>query len=517
MVDWRMRYFLALLLLLSPLAISQSRGDASDIAAATRSVVRIAVFSSSDGQRTLIGYGSGVAVASDKIITNAHVAEPARTDESVTFTIIPSEGNTTYSARLIASAPGKDLALLQLAENGRLIPASFFSGIIGDGADVFAIGYPANVDIALEQSEADVLRPSPPVKTRGNISSGRSSKSVESLLHTAPIAPGSSGGPLADSCGRVIGINSFGSVADGGGAEFYFAISVREVITFLQSRDVNLAAVTNECRSVAELTRAEAEREAAMRAKVETEARIASELNRSREGKVRSDAEHAVIGERENHLAFATFLLVFSAVAGGAAWQFAERAQRDRFKIAASIGSFAFIFAVVVFIARPSFDEVDERVRAAMTRNIKDGLATNDKAVSANDGDRRCILQPERSRVTVSDTADVTFTWNKNGCINGRTQYVDNAGTWSRTFVPNTDAQVSVVSYEPDTELYRIDRYLLGLDAMDKARLARQRYEVTKCSADPDTAGKIDNMNKAVREVLSSSPNEILVFACSRK
>jgi serine protease Do len=517
MVDWRMRYFLALLLLLSPLAISQSRGDASDIAAATRSVVRIAVFSSSDGQRTLIGYGSGVAVASDKIITNAHVAEPARTDESVTFTIIPSEGNTTYSARLIASAPGKDLALLQLAENGRLIPASFFSGIIGDGADVFAIGYPANVDIALEQSEADVLRPSPPVKTRGNISSGRSSKSVESLLHTAPIAPGSSGGPLADSCGRVIGINSFGSVADGGGAEFYFAISVREVITFLQSRDVNLAAVTNECRSVAELTRAEAEREAAMRAKVEAEARIASELNRSREGKVRSDAEHAVIGERENHLAFATFLLVFSAVAGGAAWQFAERAQRDRFKIAAGVGSFAFIAAVIVFFARPSFDEVDERVRAAMTRNVKDGLATNDKALSANDGERRCILEPERSRVTVSDTADVTFTWNKNGCINGRTQYVDNAGTWSRTFVPNTDAQVSVVSYEPDTELYRIDRYLLGLDAMDKARLARQRYEVTKCSSDPDTAGKIDNMNKAVREVLSSSPNEILVFDCSRK
>jgi serine protease Do len=517
MVDWRMRYFLALLLLLSPLAISQSRGDASDIAAATRSVVRIAVFSSSDGQRTLIGYGSGVAVASDKIITNAHVAEPARTDESVTFTIIPSEGNTTYSARLIASAPGKDLALLQLAENGRLIPASFFSGIIGDGADVFAIGYPANVDIALEQSEADVLRPSPPVKTRGNISSGRSSKSVESLLHTAPIAPGSSGGPLADSCGRVIGINSFGSVADGGGAEFYFAISVREVITFLQSRDVNLAAVTNECRSVAELTRAEAEREAAMRAKVEAEARIASELNRSREGKVRSDAEHAVIGERENHLAFATFLLVLSAVAGGAAWQFAERAKRDRFKIAASVGSFAFITAVVVFFARPSFDEVDERVRAAMTRNVKDGLATNDKAVSSNDGERRCTLVPERSRVTVSDTADVTFTWNKNGCINGRTQYIENAGTWSRTFVPNTDAQVSVVSYEPDTELYRIDRYLLGLDAMEKARLARQRYEVTKCSVDPDTAGKIDNMNKAVREVLSSSPNEILVFACSRK
>lgn len=517
MVDWRMRCFLALLLLLSPFAMSQSRGDASDIAAATRSVVRIAVFSSADGQRTLIGYGSGVAVTADRIVTNAHVAEPARSDESVTFTVIPSEGSATYSARLLASSPNKDLALLQIAGNGRLIPASFFSGIVGDGADVFAIGYPANVDIALEQSEADVLRPSPPVKTRGTISSGRSSKSVESLLHTAPIAPGSSGGPLADSCGRVIGINSFGSVADGGGAEFYFAISVREVITFLQSNDVNLAAVSSECRSVAELTRAEAEREAALRAKVETEARIAAELKRSREGKVRSDAEHAVIGERENHIALATLLLVLSAVAGGAAWQFAEREQPDRFKIAAGVGGTALALSIIVFFARPSFDEVDERVRAAMTENLKNDIAGKGTAGSPDNGKRRCVLQPERSRVTVSDTSDVLFTWSKNGCVNGRTQYVENAGTWSRSFVPNSEAQVSVVSYDPQNKLYRIERYLLGLDAMEKARVARQRYEVTKCSPDPETAGKIDNMNKAVREVLPSSPNEILVFACTEK
>ena len=74
MVGYLMRYILGLLLILSPFFVSQSRGDANDIAAATRSVVRIAVFSSADGQRTLIGHGSGVAVGPDKIITNAHVA-----------------------------------------------------------------------------------------------------------------------------------------------------------------------------------------------------------------------------------------------------------------------------------------------------------------------------------------------------------------------------------------------------------------------------------------------------------
>lgn len=510
-----MRFFLGLLLLICPMLVSQSRGDAGDIAAATRSVVRIAVFSSADGQRTLIGHGSGVAVAGDKVITNAHVAEPAQVDESVTFTVIPSEGSKTYSARLVAASGTKDLALLQLTESGQLIPASFFSGVVGDGIDVFAIGYPANVDIALEQNEQDVLRPSPPVKTRGSISAGRSSKSVESLLHTAPIAPGNSGGPLVDACGRVIGINSFGAVADGGGAEFYFAISVRELVTFLQAQGVSIGSTTGECRSVAELTRAEAEREAVVRSKVEAEARIAAELRQSREGRIRSDAEHAVIAERENHIALAGLLLVFGAVAGGAAWQLHERGRRDMFKISASVGGVMLLSAVTIFVARPSFDEVDDRVRAAMTDEIDKGKSTGSPVTVAATGKRRCVIQPERSRVTVSDTADILFDWTNAGCINGRTQYLDNAGTWTRSFVPNNDAQVSVVSYTPATNSYRIDRYLLGLGAMEKARAARKRYEVTSCSAAPETHAKVDNMNKSVREVLPSAPNEILLFECA--
>jgi serine protease Do len=128
---------------------------------------------------------------------------------------------------------------------------------------------------------------------------------------------------------------------------------------------------------------------------------------------------------------------------------------------------------------------------------------------------KRCVIQPDRSRVTVSDTADVLFEWQPSGCINGRTQYVDNAGTWSRSFVPNSDAQVSHVSFTPDRKTYRIERYLLGLDAMTKARDARQRYDVKTCSTDTAARDKIDNMNKAVREVLPLTPNELLVFNCT--
>ncbi len=507
--------FIAVLMLVVSWAMTnRANADASDISAATRSVVRVAVFSSSDGQKTLVGHGSGVVVAPGSIVTNAHVVADAEYDESVTFVVIPSEGSKSYEATLVSVVPSKDLALLKLTDGAKLIPASIYTGLVGDGADVFAIGYPANVDVALELSEDDTLRPQMPVKTRGSISSGRTSKSVDSLLHTAPIAPGNSGGPLVDACGRVVGINSFGSIAQGGGAEFYFAVSTRELSAFLGKQDVPFNAANGECRSVAELTRAEAEREAAERAKIEAENRIAAELRTGKEGRFRRDAEHAIIAERENHIALAALLLVLSAVAGGTAWQLSERGRREQVKIAAAASGILLLGAAILFATRPSFDEVESRVRTAMSP-VDGPNETGAPTAIVQSPKKRCVLQPERSRVTVSDTADVMFDWEDSGCINGRTQYIENAGTWSRSFVPNEEAQVSIVSYAPDSKTYRIERYLLGMDAMETARNARQRYDVKSCSANAEVRDKIDNMNKAVREVLPTSPNELLVFACT--
>lgn len=509
-----MRYFAALCLFLSPLLAAPALGDASDISAASRSVVRVIVYSTAEGQQSIVSIGSGVAVARDKIVTNAHVVEMASFDDSVQIVIVPSDGTQSYRARVSASLPRKDLALLQLT-SGALVPASIFAGAPEDGADVFAIGYPASVDVALEQSEADVLRPQQPVKTRGTVSSGRTSKSVESLLHTAPIAPGNSGGPIVDACGRVLGINSFGSVPTDGGAEFYFAISSRELSAFLANRGVAFRSVRGDCRSVAELTRAEAELEASTRAKIEQEARVATELQRSREGKVRSDAEHAVIGERENHLALAGLLLVLSAVAGGAAWQFSEREQRERFKAAAAAGAVLFVMALGIFAARPSFDEVDARVRAALTADTPDDAVAQKRAITAEPRTKICVLQPQRSRVTMSDTTDVEFTWQPDGCVNGRTQYVESGGRWVRSFVPNNDAQISIISYAPETDIYRIERFLPGNDAMQAARAARQLYDVKTCTADSGQLTNIENMNKTILAQLPPTPNEILLFTCS--
>ncbi len=133
---------IAVLVILSLAAPGATHADASDISAATRSVVRVAVFSSSNGQRTLVGHGSGVVVAPDRIVTNAHVVADAQYDQSVTFVVIPSEGSKSYEATLVAVANSKDLALMKLNDGVRLIPASIYTGLVGDGADVLPSATP---------------------------------------------------------------------------------------------------------------------------------------------------------------------------------------------------------------------------------------------------------------------------------------------------------------------------------------------------------------------------------------
>jgi serine protease Do len=497
--------FLALLLI--PIA---AHSDSADINAASRSVVRVAVFSQVDGERKLIGHGSGLAIGSGKIITNAHVVEESIYNENVTFQIIPSQGRESYMATVQKWSPESDLALLTLEMGAQIPAASLYSGIVEDGEDVFAIGYPANVDIAMEMNAEDTLRPQVPVKTRGTVSTGRSSKAYDTLLHTAPIAPGNSGGPVVDSCGRVVGINSFGSTTENGGSEFYFAISVREVLAFLKAQNVTPNTVSGPCRSVAELSREEAERDAAARAKIDAGQRATAMRKSAEESKTRRSVEFAIIAMRENRMALSGLLLLLALGGAGACYALFDQGKRDPAKIAGAISAALVLGGLFTFATRPSFDEIDDRVKSLLTTETSAPAAIK----QANEGKKICVIQLNRSRVTVSNTADVNFDWKAPGCINGRTQYAQNGSVWTRSFVPNNDPQVSVVSFDATQKLYRIERYLLGFDAMQKARDARQRYNVNICSADTKVQAKISDMNEAVRNVLPAQPNEVLLFAC---
>ncbi len=506
--------WIIMIALFASLLPSTAHAETADINAASRSVVRVVVFSEVEGERKLVGHGSGVVVARDKIITNAHVVEESLYNPTMTFQIIPSQGRESYMATVIKWSPENDLALLQLETGARLNPASLFIGAVEDGSDTFAIGYPANVDIAMQYTDEDTLKPQAPVRTRGTISAGRSAKAFDTLLHTAPIGPGNSGGPILDSCGRVIGINSFGSTTENGGSEFYFAVSMKETTAFLRSQKVAYNAVSGPCRSVADLSREEAERDASVRAKIETEKRIADELRASSVGKARRDIELSIIAERDDRLAFAGLMLALALGVAGAAYALFDKQKRTPAKIVASMAAAFVLLAVFAFAGRPDFTEVDDRMKATLSAATDLDRTGQDASSAAASGKKTCIIQLDRSRVTVSSTADVNFTWTASGCVNGRTQYAGADGKWVRSFVPNEDAQASVVSYTPAENSYRIERYLLGFDAIGKAREARNRYQVNKCTSDPAAMQKVSDMNAALRSVLPAQPNEVLVFKC---
>ena len=324
----------------------RASADPGDVEAAARGVVRVVIIGENGGEPAPISHGSGFAVSATQIVTNAHVVNEALQDDTLRIGIVPSEGEGGAFARVIAVSPRNDLALLEIAsanEGGlRLPPLALAGGVSGNQGEVSAVGYPMNVDLAQGLSIADIFRAQPPVKSRGYLSGERPSRQFDTILHTAPIARCNSGGPLLDPCGRVIGVNSFSADSESGDAEFYFAVSLRELLPFL--RDNGVEPVTNAlpCRSIDELNAEERQRmEAQQSAARERLAERAETLREVRE-KARLTAQMDVLAARENRMALALIALL-AAVGGGyaaAMWR-GDPARRKHAGIAAGLAGAA--------------------------------------------------------------------------------------------------------------------------------------------------------------------------------
>ncbi|QTD55604.1 trypsin-like peptidase domain-containing protein [Parasphingorhabdus cellanae] len=512
-----MNRFLAMFTIaLAALFASPAQADPADISAASRSVVRV-VLAATDGDKVaFVGHGSGFAVAPDKIVTNAHVVEIARQEKSVVIGIVPSQGGTSYGGKVIAYSSGNDLALIQLQDGGRLPPMTIFGGPVADGADVVAIGYPGSVDRAQGLNLDDLINPMSPVKTRGSVSGGRSTKQFDTILHTAPIASGNSGGPLIDNCGRILGANSFGSLSDGNDAEFGFAVSSREILSFLRKAGVKVGLTATPCRSSADISLQEQRREAAARAKMEALQRAEKAKRQQAETKLRTTISQDIVTERENQMAVAALMLVLSLVAAGGAGYLMLRDQRTPAIGTAGGAALLLVGAILVFLSRPAFSEIDDRVAVAMKEQLPDDNGTNGGQNLATAGKYQCRLNPERSRITVSQTDSLDIDWTEGGCVNERTQYGRDGAKWSRIFVPNEEQTVTISSFDPTRAEFTTERYLLGLAAMTKAREIRKQYGNRACTTDEQALSDIAEMVKAIRTELPMQTNERLVYECEK-
>jgi len=158
------------------------------------------------GGQTASGAGTGVVVGSDgTIVTNAHVVAGA---SSIKVTI---PGHGTHTATVLGSDATRDLAVVK-ADGVSGLPVATFadSSKVKTGDSVLAIGNAEGYGGQNTVTEGII---SATDRTLPN-----DTNSPGHFLQTdAALNPGNSGGPLVDTLGRVIGIDSEVATGDGSG------------------------------------------------------------------------------------------------------------------------------------------------------------------------------------------------------------------------------------------------------------------------------------------------------------
>jgi hypothetical protein len=155
--------------------------------------------------------GSGFFVEKGLVMTNSHVV-----GDAMTITIELKDERRFPVLGIAAQDPEVDVALLRVAYTDAP-PLKIAGELPAVGHKVTVIGAPLGFSHSLSDGTLSAVR----------------KKDYEAIQITAPISPGSSGSPVFDSSGQVIGIVTFYMV---GGQNMNFAPSAQALRNFLKNR-----------------------------------------------------------------------------------------------------------------------------------------------------------------------------------------------------------------------------------------------------------------------------------------
>jgi len=148
------------------------------------------------------GRGSGFVIGSGRILTNAHNLR----DDEVTVTFFDGRRAT---GRVLASDQDLDLAVIE-ADTADVEPLEWSEDAAEDsvpiGRSVLALANPGGRGLRVTPGFVSA--------TARSFRGPRGRRITGAIEHTAPLPRGSSGGPLIDGSGRLLGINAVR--ADGG-------------------------------------------------------------------------------------------------------------------------------------------------------------------------------------------------------------------------------------------------------------------------------------------------------------
>lgn len=161
------------------------------------------------------GLGSGFVVSADgRIVTNMHVIRDAKE-----ATIVTADGKEYTNIAVLALDVAHDVVLLRAVGATGLKPLSLGDSTTArPGQHVVAIGHPLGLGNTVSDGLVSAVRELPNKLTLLQIS--------------APISPGSSGGPVMDDQGSVIGIST---LVVSGGQNLNFVVPINVVRPLLAS------------------------------------------------------------------------------------------------------------------------------------------------------------------------------------------------------------------------------------------------------------------------------------------
>ncbi len=188
--------------------------------------------------------GTGFAVTPNIVVTNRHVIEDAGTG----YIIVSSKflGPEPVPVKLLFRSPvgEADFAVLELQGGKLLEPLSVGSNpkpldnVVAAGFPGVTVKYDSDSvspDVVFTQGEVSVVQPQP--------------NGVDYVVHTANIDHGSSGGPLLNRCGTVVGVNTFGETDKDSSGRALFALAPVALANYLSSVAVPFHQASSECAS----------------------------------------------------------------------------------------------------------------------------------------------------------------------------------------------------------------------------------------------------------------------------
>ncbi len=195
--------------------------------------------------------GTGFIVGDGYVVTNAHVVDGMRKGGSIYVLndLIPAR-----KAEIIAIAHeskkknkvgARDFALLRFTPPKNVKLAALVLNLTVKRMDrVSAWGYPSmatQFDVSTERlrkGDTKGLTAPPVIYTEGTVNAIVHARSGKAVIHSAQIASGNSGGPLVNSKGEIVGVNTWGYREDDEGAFLNGAQLASELARFLAENGI---------------------------------------------------------------------------------------------------------------------------------------------------------------------------------------------------------------------------------------------------------------------------------------